>query len=63
LPERTELRSTRNPTWKPRLPGENQLRFAERANRAGNGKYQQPPRITRYEPEDDPVGSVTEPLR
>ena len=55
-----ELRSTRKPRKLLRSKGESPLRYAERQSLAM--RIQQPPRITRYEPDVAPVGSVAEPL-
>jgi hypothetical protein len=55
-----ELRSTRKPRRKYRSSGVFLLRNAERQK--SEKPNQLPPRLTRNEPEDDPVGSVTEPL-
>ena len=57
LPERTELRSTRNPMRKNRPTGACPLRYADRAYCAGLSQL--PPRYTRSEPPEAPRGSAS----
>ncbi len=56
----TELRSTRKPRLLPRSPGVLLRRSTERQK--SERPLQPPPRLTRPEPDEGPVGSVTEPL-